>query len=101
MQKIERIPITGNTYPVKDKLKALGGIWNPDTKAWMIPKDKAEEAQKIMAAAPAKKPRNPYYNWREPTAKGPTKVCWECGRVFTYAECKRNDGDWNESYCGC
>ena len=28
--------ITGNTYPVKDSLKALGARWNPDQKAWMI-----------------------------------------------------------------
>lgn len=29
--------------------------------------------------------------------------CWECGREFTYAECKRDGGDWNENggYCGC
>ena len=27
------IAITGNTYPVKDQLKALGARWNPDAKA--------------------------------------------------------------------
>jgi hypothetical protein len=29
--------------------------------------------------------------------------CWECGCEFTYADCKRNGGDWNENggYCGC
>lgn len=30
-----------------------------------------------------------------------TQVCWECGCSFTYRECKANDGEWNESYCGC
>lgn len=30
-----------------------------------------------------------------------TKQCWECGRMFTYAECKKDDGDWIDSYCGC
>ncbi len=30
-----------------------------------------------------------------------TKQCWECGRRFTYADAKANDGDWNDSYCGC
>lgn len=48
------IAITGNTYPVKDRLKALGGRWNPDEKAWMVPDDKADEARALVAGAPAK-----------------------------------------------
>ena len=88
---MERTAITGNTFPVKDQLKALGGTWNPDIKAWMVPSDKADEARRIVGAAPAKAAHN----------HGPTKTCWECGRRFTYFDCKRNDGDWNESYCGC
>lgn len=32
---------------------------------------------------------------------GPAKRCWECGRTFGYSECKRNHGDWSNSYCGC
>ena len=39
------IAITGNTYPVKDQIKALGGRWNADQKAWMVPEDKAGEAK--------------------------------------------------------
>ena len=30
-----------------------------------------------------------------------TRDCWECGGAFTYAECKANEGDWYDSYCGC
>ena len=30
-----------------------------------------------------------------------SKVCWECGRRFTWADAKRYGGDWSESYCGC
>lgn len=30
-----------------------------------------------------------------------TKTCWECGCEFTYADAKHNDGDWQDSYCGC
>lgn len=51
------IPITGNTYPVKESLKALGARWNPDAKAWMVAAEKADEARRIVAGAPAK-PRN-------------------------------------------
>ena len=52
-----RIAITGNTYPVKEKLKALGARWNGDKKAWMVTADKAEEAQRIVAGAGPKPPR--------------------------------------------
>lgn len=30
-----------------------------------------------------------------------TKLCWECGCRFTYADAKRGGGDWQDSYCGC
>lgn len=43
--------ITGNTYPVKDRLRALGGKWSPRLQGWFVPKDQAEEARAIVAAA--------------------------------------------------
>lgn len=46
------VAITGNTYPVKDQIKALGGRWNADQKAWMVPADKADAAQALVASAP-------------------------------------------------
>ncbi len=36
----EMVAITGNTFPVKDKLKELGGRWDPKFKVWMVPKSK-------------------------------------------------------------
>lgn len=48
------VAITGNTYPVKDQIKALGGRWNADLKAWMVPAEKADEARRIVAGAPRK-----------------------------------------------
>jgi len=30
-----------------------------------------------------------------------TKTCWECGLPFTRAHARANDGDWQDSYCGC
>jgi hypothetical protein len=41
--------ITGNTYPVKDALKALGGKWDADRKGWMVPDAKAADARKLVA----------------------------------------------------
>lgn len=44
----QNVAITGNTYPVKDALKALGARWNADQKAWMVSADKADAARKIV-----------------------------------------------------
>lgn len=47
------VKITGNTYPVKDQLKAIGARWDADSKCWMIAADKADAARKIVAGSPA------------------------------------------------
>ena len=47
------VAITGNTYPVKDQLKALGARWNPDSKAWMVPATQADVARRIVAGRSA------------------------------------------------
>lgn len=44
--------ITGNTYPVKDSLKALGGRWDAANKGWRVPESKAAEARALVAGAP-------------------------------------------------
>lgn len=46
------IAVRGNTYPVKDKIKAIGGIWRADAKVWMVPASKAREARMIMDNSP-------------------------------------------------
>jgi len=33
--------------------------------------------------------------------KAEKKTCWECGRSFSYRQCKEWDGEWGDSYCGC
>jgi hypothetical protein len=44
--------VTGNTYPVKDQIKALGGRWDAASKGWRVPADKATAAQELVAGAP-------------------------------------------------
>jgi hypothetical protein len=46
------ILVTGNTYPVKDQIKALGGRWDAASKGWRVPADKAAAAQALVAGAP-------------------------------------------------
>lgn len=64
-----RVTITGNTYPVKDLLKRLGGTWNAAAKGWDVPAAKAEVARQIVANA-----------GRSAAARGPKK-CRCCGYV--------------------
>jgi Transcription elongation factor, GreA/GreB, C-term len=42
------VAIAGNTYPVKDQLRNLGGHWDPDQRAWMVPAARAEEAKALV-----------------------------------------------------
>jgi hypothetical protein len=43
--------ISGNTFPVKDQIRALGGRWNPDSKVWMVPDERVAEARAIVSGA--------------------------------------------------
>ena len=84
--------ITGNTYPVKDQLKALGARWNPDQKAWMVTDDKVGQARQIVAGAPARGARRSdgyigraNYAGRSNNQRG---YCDDCGaRLGTGTKC--------------
>lgn len=60
------VAITGNTYPVKDQLKALGGRWDAGRKAWMVPETKAAAARALVggeqrpSTAPTKAQPHPF-----------------------------------------
>jgi hypothetical protein len=83
------VAITGNTFPVKDYLKALGARWNPETKAWMVAADKAATARKIVAGAgsgAAKTSGKPHFS-----------KCHDCGRpsrgFYRCWDCKQDNDD--------
>lgn len=63
----------------------LQGFGSDPIKFWV-------DAEKIVAPPPQSEASR---------AKAEKKRCWECGCEFTYAECRANDGDWSDSYCGC
>ena len=68
------VEITGNTYPVRDQLKALGGRWGG--RAWLVPADKLEEAKAIVASAGPAKPK------RCGTFR--PRTCAACGQRINY-----------------
>ena len=69
----QTVAITGNTYPVKEQLKSLGARWNGEQKAWMVAQEKADEARKIVAGAPAKAKAAPITSQRR------SSCCADCG----------------------
>lgn len=82
------LPVKGNTYAVKDILKAqFNARWDGASKAWLVAPDKLAAAQNVVEALKG--------------TSAPTKRCWECGCEFTFAQSKRGDADWRDSYCGC
>ena len=63
-----RILVSGKTFPLKDTLKGLGGLWNPAKKAWSLRKEVATEdvimnlicdLAEIEKEAAPKKPERP------------------------------------------
>ena len=49
------LPVLGNTYPVKEELKAMGARWDKDKKSWVIAESKHKEAQKLVKSYKKKK----------------------------------------------
>lgn len=54
----ELVAVDGNTYPVRDRLRELGGRWNAASKVWMVPASQTEAARAAVAAAPPKRARS-------------------------------------------
>lgn len=40
---------TGNTYPIRDAIKSLGGKWDPERKAWIVPSLSMRERGNVYA----------------------------------------------------
>lgn len=78
------VAISGNTYPVREQLKALGARWNAADKAWMVDDSKADQARAIVAGAP-----KPQSIFRRPiqaarVSNGPCRRC----HSYCYGDCE-------------
>lgn len=52
--------ITGNTYPHRAELRAMGGDWDAGAKGWLVPDDKADQARELVGDTPTFSPRSRY-----------------------------------------
>lgn len=46
------VKLEGNTYPVREGLKALGARWNTHAQCWMIAQELVPDARALIAQAP-------------------------------------------------
>lgn len=86
------VTITGNTYPVRDQLKALGARWNKDAKGWDVPASQEQTARALVASAPREKrelSRNDIIAIAVRKRGGTPGVCGMCGDKckYPYDEC--------------
>lgn len=75
------VVISGETYPVREGLRALGGRWDPNRKCWEVPAARATEARALVAAGGPKSSNNQPQPYRP-------KQCKVCGAK----EAKNNRG---------
>ena len=101
---MSRVSITGNTFPVKDQIKALGGKWDGDNKCWTVPAAKADEARKLVANAPEQKPLTPG-KCRDcgKECKAPFTLCFDCkgkaaNRNGKCAKCGGSLDNWERKH---
>ena len=78
--------VTGNTFPVKDQIKALGGRWDGTKKCWNVPDDKFDAAMALVTGA------GPKGSYVAPTGGGPTYSAPRARRAWRpcgYPGCNR------------
>ena len=94
-----QVAITGNTYPVKDQLKALGAKWDADRKCWTITDSKIEQARKIVAGAPQQQAATPGKCLKcHGPVKEPYKVCYACKNQGKCLNCGAELDRWEKQH---
>jgi hypothetical protein len=81
------ILISGKTYDVKEQLKALGGVWQPEEKSWLLPS--GTDLSTITPPAPAA----PVAKAKAMPSPKPFWICCDDATIIDYARqmhyCKR------------
>jgi len=89
------VDVTGNTYPVRDKLRALGGSWDAGAKVWRVPESRLAAAKAIVAGAP-KDSNPPRYSRCKQCGARPNRRGWP--RIYRNGICSDCYKDLAEDY---
>jgi hypothetical protein len=95
------VAIGGNTYPVKEQLKAIGGRWDGDARCWRVPAAKAAEARAMVAAAPPSPPRERGVRRRQGNGLPHGQLWQPCIRRGCREEPVCVNCELCEYHCGC
>lgn len=52
-KRTDLVEISGNTYPIKDRIRALGGRWSAANKRWSVPQEAVAEIEALLAGTVA------------------------------------------------
>jgi hypothetical protein len=86
------LQLTGGTFKHKDAIKAVGGKWNKDTKAWTVPFDAdLSFLPSAPAAAPVAAPVAPVVYAVVPPAHKPREE-WTAAEWWEYVRLNRRRG---------
>lgn len=91
--------ISGNTFPVKDQIRALGGKWNADKKVWEVPDAKADAARSLVAGAPALVSTPGRCLKCKGPVKAPYTICYTCKTGQSAGNGRRRSS--GRGSCGC
>ena len=81
-----RIQLAGGTYPIKDQIRARGGLWNPAERVWTLPAGTDTAFVAVMPAAAASKPKTAAEIYRRVAAAvAPFKAPCRDGRCCSAA----------------
>lgn len=73
------VKLIGNTYPVRDRIRALGGRWNARDNCWMVPSVSYAEAARLLPPAEA-----PHTANGSTSGRRAPRTCKDCGCRINY-----------------
>jgi len=76
--------ITGNTFPVKDALKALGARWDAAAKGWRVPAALEAKARQLVSGAPQSAPSGNLSSGYGRSRYGRRKACVSDGNCSSF-----------------
>jgi hypothetical protein len=85
--------ITGNTYPVKDQLRSMGGRWDASAKGWRVPASVADEARRLVSGETERRAKSPAKSKVTRDAGPGERAIYRTSRPYSVGDVVRVRGD--------
>lgn len=90
------VPVSGNTYPVRDQLRALGASWDAGAKTWTIDEARLALAHAVVAKGSSEPPKPFRFTQCKQCGKRPDYRGWP--RIYRNGVCSDCYRDASEDY---